>query len=408
MRAEHYKYSDDIKILAGRIILIIMALSMSFPAALKEVKLFLVSIAVVLIFLCKNIRVNRITLTMAGFYSMMGIAWSLYGVTKGNIGAINMLTVTAVYPILFFILGLIYVSGDEEKLDKFFIYISWFIVTIDLLYILNAVLFKTELFYFIEMLYSSEVATVDNGSNYFKFTLPNVSSIIFLIPYIMLSLIYNKFSLNKSLLLLLLFTTALLSGRRALLVTAIIAPVIVYCIFLFLVKGNSKPGKLVAIVILIFLSSFVFYLAWPDYFDERIDGIFDFSNNNSNLERQLQFHSLWHDIEISPFFGSGAGAISGYLRSDSQPWAYELSYIANIFHYGFVGFSFYLLGVLFIIVSLISAISIKRKPCFELYYFGGFIGFMIANATNPYLMKFDYMWVIFIPVAMMSKWLHND
>jgi len=31
--------------------------------------------------------------------------------------------------------------------------------------------------------------------------------------------------------------------------------------------------------------------------------------------------------------------------------------------------------------------------------------FLIANATNPYLAKFDYIWVIFLPVALINIWL---
>jgi hypothetical protein len=30
---------------------------------------------------------------------------------------------------------------------------------------------------------------------------------------------------------------------------------------------------------------------------------------------------------------------------------------------------------------------------------------LIGNATNPYLEKFDYIWVIFLPVALINFWL---
>lgn len=35
----------------------------------------------------------------------------------------------------------------------------------------------------------------------------------------------------------------------------------------------------------------------------------------------------------------------------------------------------------------------------------GLTCFLIANATNPYLLKFDYMWVIFLPLAIINRFL---
>jgi len=32
----------------------------------------------------------------------------------------------------------------------------------------------------------------------------------------------------------------------------------------------------------------------------------------------------------------------------------------------------------------------------------GMISFLIGNATNPYLGKFDFMWVIFVPVLIIN------
>jgi len=31
--------------------------------------------------------------------------------------------------------------------------------------------------------------------------------------------------------------------------------------------------------------------------------------------------------------------------------------------------------------------------------------FLLVNATNPYLWKFDSYWVIFMPVALINAWL---
>lgn len=35
----------------------------------------------------------------------------------------------------------------------------------------------------------------------------------------------------------------------------------------------------------------------------------------------------------------------------------------------------------------------------------GVSGLLIANATNPYLAKFDFMWVLFLPLAIINRHL---
>jgi len=59
--------------------------------------------------------------------------------------------------------------------------------------------------------------------------------------------------------------------------------------------------------------------------------------------------------------------------------------------------------VLLLTFHLISQVKKNGRNSFEFFYLTGFMSFMIANATNPYLAKFDYMWVFFIPVAIMNS-----
>ncbi len=44
-----------------------------------------------------------------------------------------------------------------------------------------------------------------------------------------------------------------------------------------------------------------------------------------------------------------------------------------------------------------SCVDVEIKA-FVISFMVGLVAFLIANTTNPYLGKFDYMWVIFIPV----------
>ena len=35
----------------------------------------------------------------------------------------------------------------------------------------------------------------------------------------------------------------------------------------------------------------------------------------------------------------------------------------------------------------------------------GLSGFLVANGTNPYLARYDGLWVIFLPIALINFWL---
>jgi hypothetical protein len=104
----------------------------------------------------------------------------------------------------------------------------------------------------------------------------------------------------------------------------------------------------------------------------------------------------------APLFGSGAGAAADYVRSFDTPWAYELTYVSFVFQYGFFGFLIYASGIIYLVRQLILLINRNGRSSFEFYFLSGFIGFMLANATNPYLSSFDCMWIIFIPYAIIN------
>lgn len=112
--------------------------------------------------------------------------------------------------------------------------------------------------------------------------------------------------------------------------------------------------------------------------------------------RTSQFSALVSGWLENPIFGAGHGTSVRVIRSNEQPYAYELSYLALLFHTGLVGFLLYASGVIWIFyngVRLIQSGDELAKRGLPVYV--GTACFLIANATNPYLEKFDYMWVIF-------------
>jgi hypothetical protein len=127
----------------------------------------------------------------------------------------------------------------------------------------------------------------------------------------------------------------------------------------------------------------------------------------SESVRAEQFFALLDGWQQNPLFGAGHGASAvGSLRDAEMPWAYELSYVALLFQTGLVGFSIYCSGVIWIFWMGFKIIrSSHWLGFYMLPVLVGTFCFLIANATNPYLAKFDYMWVIFLPVALINSYL---
>ena len=89
-----------------------------------------------------------------------------------------------------------------------------------------------------------------------------------------------------------------------------------------------------------------------------------------------------------------------------MPWAYELTYLALLFHTGAVGTFLYVACVGWIYWQGVQVIrhSAMYGP-WMLAVLTGVSGLLIANATNPYLAKFDFMWVLFLPLAIINRHL---
>jgi hypothetical protein len=119
--------------------------------------------------------------------------------------------------------------------------------------------------------------------------------------------------------------------------------------------------------------------------------------------RGAQFRALVDGWLSHPIFGAGLGATAAVTRSRDQPWAYELSYLALLFQTGVVGFVVYSAGVMWVfwrglqIVRSAGLLGRQTMPVLT-----GSACFIAANATNPYLSKFDYLWVLFLPIALVN------
>ena len=396
---------------------VLLFLVIVFPTAFQPVKAVLLLLVFSLILygaINGGTRLAGGLYVLSLFYAVIGLAWSAYGESLGNPGAVKVLGVMALYPLILPLLSVLYREDRAASLYKIFWVCAWVIALTDIAFVIAGVVDPNNILQnFFDWLYP-DWAVVDNAETYLKFTLPNVSSVIFILPFFLTALFFSDQPKDKYkifIIVALLMAVALLAGRRGLLLTMFIGPVLVYLLTVCRPHPRSAAkmdGRLWSIILLAAAAGTAYLfigdnLQQLDYFVDMLSSIFDFKENESNLLRVYQYEALLRGIVDSPIFGQGAGAVADYVRSVEQPWAYELYYVALIFQYGILGFGLYVLGVLMICWHLISAINQKGRASFESYYFSGFVSFMLATGSNPYLAKFDFMWLIFIPYAMINS-----
>lgn len=205
-----------------------------------------------------------------------------------------------------------------------------------------------------------------------------------------------------------LLAAIVLSGRRAAWLVVLLAPVLVFGLMLAS-RQIPRLRPWLALALLGALAG-VGILA---YFELQLSAItrefvnaFNFSAEHSASIRGQQGDALLADWMRRPLLGHGLGAGTHVVRNLDQPWAYELSYAALLFQTGIVGILIYGSAVLWVFWAGIKIVrALPRSASIVLPLLAGLAGFLIANGTNPYLAKFDYLWVIFLPIAAINIYL---
>lgn len=118
--------------------------------------------------------------------------------------------------------------------------------------------------------------------------------------------------------------------------------------------------------------------------------------------RMNQLLSLLEEIKRSPLFGLGFGhVIESCIRSEDQPWRFELAYVALIMNVGIVGLLIFILSYLF---PLYSAVQNREMRAHSYPLIVGSVFFLICSSTNPYLFSVENIWIYFMPyfIALLS------
>jgi hypothetical protein len=401
---------------------ILFFLMLFVPTTYTEIKipLIIITITTIAISALKQQKKRVLSDSILNWVSIQvcsGLFFILLGIVNKTPGALRVSSVIMAWPVLY----TIYIAGISNKkiLENILnvLLISSIVIPSYIITFILATIGAIPSIFYVEI---DQGQIFDDRGNELRLNLYSLGSLVFLSPY----MISKALSLKKEVLFLRILTyiavfltiiALVVSGRRGLLLSSLISPV-VHFVIINLSREDPKmkkplPIKNIVIIISLLLSiayvlsSFLGIELQP--LIERVISISDFDNDDSNVTRKEQLHSLlvgWYD---SPIFGAGHGASAeryGSLRGgEDQPWAYELSYISMLYQTGIVGFLIWWSGIVWIVITSIKIIKTMPAISNQLTnLLTGMIGFLVANASNPYFGKYDHMWAVYLPLAVIN------
>lgn len=366
----------------------------------------------------KNWRVNN-GLAFVGLLCLLTSVFFIFmGVVNGNHAVLIIVPVYVVWPMFF-----LFVAGafnHPRYWDGFFKTIIVGSIAVSILGFLAAAEALGYLdFGLLAFLGEGTRMAVSQGN--VGFTTPSLATLIYALPFLLAIIMLPKEVIHlKTWWLIFVWIGFLstiiimvMSGRRAFWLSAALSPFIIIIIsILCRVKVNLKNNFIgLGLILLLVIGTLVFLdVTFDDIWTDFVSG-FDFSNYKKEdvFTRKLQFDALLHGWMNSPIIGAGhgAGAIE-FIRNPEAPFDYELSYMSLLFHTGLLGFLIYSSSVIWLFFRSVKLV--RKLPCAAemlIPTLTGLACFLIANTSNPYLEKFDYLWTLFLPVAILNAYLMN-
>lgn len=350
----------------------------------------------------------------------------LKGILAGNPGAAQSVTVYILWPITF----TLWIAGLSEDhilcaLHRTAISATLFVSLYGCFYLLTQLEIVPDIGLVSALSLGWDAQAFGAHEGYTQMAIAGMNSLPFLVPYVMASATIEslwtgpevswKLSLWAACALGWLMILA--AGRRALFLVVLVTPPLIFLASLFLPPGERRAGKrrvmkftavLTFAVAVIFVGLALIYEVDRHALWEQFISGFDLSAQTPDgdaVERRQQLIALSRGWLDRPLFGAGLGAsVLGSIRSETTPWAYELYYLALLYQTGLVGFLAYAAGVMWIFWRGLAIIREGgREAQLMIPMLVGFSGLLIASATNPYLGKFDEMWTLFLPLAVINR-----
>jgi len=352
-------------------------------------------------------------------FSAFGLVSVYTGVLAGAPGALAMANVYVTWPLVYTVL----VAGAGHDgvlrgLSRVLVLSAAAISAYSIIYVLwEAGWWPDALYYAVD-----QGQAIGFHGTYIEFNLYSISSLLFLVPYLVGALFVfprDSAPVSRPLLwaaLVVSLTTVLLTGRRALLVLVPMAPMFALMFRAWLTPAFKRSSRrmvrrawwaALALGVGLVVVVTAFGALAPAGFADMVASGFRFNTDPVAMTRRDQFLALLAGWMEHPMLGSGHGAPApGVIRSIETPWSYELTYVALLYHTGLVGLALYSAGVAWIFLASrrIARGGWPGAPGLVAALVGT-ASFLVANATNPYLEKYDYIWVLFLPIAFINRWM---
>ena len=409
-------------------------LMLAFPmvTSLLYVKAFLIALLLLFVAVrgvarfCLHLHLKTIAWTLALAY--VSFFFCLRGMFLGTPGAVQCTQVYVIWPLVYLLLlGGIDSARILKGLEKTLIFSAVFIAVFGAVYSLSLLNFLPEIPN-LEVLLSTDDSGFSATDGYTRLSFPGINTLLFVVPFLV-ALVVVRWPQQKggrwipklllTALLLLNLAEVVISGRRALQLVTMLAPFLTLALVSFQPPAEGlllrrSLRQVMAVLVLGFIISvpllgLVYSIDFPGIADRFSQG-FDFSPtsfDDSPGARREQYFALmkgWHE---HPLIGAGLGASAyGSIRSETMPWAYELFYLDLLFQTGIFGFLAYTAGIAWIYWTGIRIIRQGGPACQLLIpILVGMSGLLIATSANPFLARFDGVWVIFLPVGVINFWL---
>jgi hypothetical protein len=414
---------------SGRVIwpgYLLFFLMLFLPTSYRSPKAALLGVTLLMvlakIMIERRVRVQPAIMALTLLFAIVGSFFILIGLFDGAPGALRAGTVFVLWPLIYTtLLGGISQRRHIAGLVKVALYAALAIEAYTLIYILVARGLLPGWLY-VELDQGQRVGFYEGFTRY---ALYSTSSLFFLIP-MMIAMLFtwrdeSVTGVRRSLIwigILLGLVLVVLSGRRALLGSVIVALPTTIALRRALPRQKSRRRTVTVrtVIGLGVLCILAYQYAATNFgitassLQEYVLDPFVSDTSRTGTIRTEQSKALISAWRQRPLLGWGFGAVApGSISSEDAPWVYELSYHALLFHVGLVGVLFYASGITWIYVQGIrlirrgSGLSLLMVPILT-----GTSCFLIANGSNPYLEKFDYLWVLFLPVAIINTWLMTE
>lgn len=382
---------------------VLMTMMLVFPVKLYYVKIVL--LVFLLLSLYKEVYISKDVRFLCGALCLSTL-WGLFvGAIKGTPNPFANITVGMLWPLLslFIVLPQLKQREDFNKLLTVLFYIHTFIVFYDVLFALHIIWD----FPFYNLYPEVEIGFSYYGTSSRLNLDDNLSVLTFTIPVYFLVWL-SKYEINVSrivqtIVVFVSFFLLILSGRRVLVLVFILTPIMVIFLRRFFPKKTVSTVRVLLIIFVVLIVAIFIYMQanYPEIIEGYTKSFFNAFDEDEESVRFVQSRMLMEHFNESPLCGEGTGAVF-YEPGRGYKSQFELSYLLIPATQGFIGFTFYLIGIVGVLFIGYKHLLQSKDPILLLFLYGyGFI--LLAHATNPILSSFDLMLPLYFCYAKINS-----